>query len=286
MEIKSNYFKAQIIAMMTLVLIACDNENKMEIPGYIEGKYSYISAGYDGILNDLYVSPGQKVTKNQPLFSLNPRPESDEITITQARIEQAKSEKSKFDSEYQFQKTILDRKTGLYKKKVISKEEFDSAKAKYEEAVSRLSTANKNILVQDAQLNKLKWITKQKISLAPAAAIVFDTFYTQGEFVPGRNPVVSLLLPASLKIIFYSDELELSKLKLNQQIEVRCDNCAQAFKAKLSYISPKAEYTPPVIYSAEVRATLTYRIEALPIDSKTLTNLHPGQPVTIKLGIE
>jgi HlyD family secretion protein len=52
----------------------------------------------------------------------------------------------------------------------------------------------------------------------------------------------------------------------------------------VSYISPRAEYTPPVIYSKEARSKLVFMIEAV-FDPKTAANLHPGQPVDVEFGL-
>jgi len=53
-------------------------------------------------------------------------------------------------------------------------------------------------------------------------------------------------------------------------------------KAKITYISTSAEYTPPVIYSNESRAKLVFMVEAHPsVDDAP--RLHPGQPVSVTL---
>ncbi len=48
----------------------------------------------------------------------------------------------------------------------------------------------------------------------------------------------------------------------------------------ISFISPDAEYTPPVIYSREMRAKLVYLVEAKP---RAPDALRPGQPVDVTL---
>jgi HlyD family secretion protein len=48
----------------------------------------------------------------------------------------------------------------------------------------------------------------------------------------------------------------------------------------ISYVSPDAEYTPPVIYSREMRAKLVFLIEAKP---RQPAGLRPGQPVDVTL---
>jgi HlyD family secretion protein len=103
-----------------------------------------------------------------------------------------------------------------------------------------------------------------------------------GERVPAKIPVVSLLAPGDIKVVFFIPEPQLSLIKLDQQILIGCDHCATKIAAKVTFISPKAEFTPPVIYSEQSRSKLVYRIEArfAPEDQ---TKLHPGQPVDIFL---
>jgi HlyD family secretion protein len=69
---------------------------------------------------------------------------------------------------------------------------------------------------------------------------------------------------------------------MGQSVMITCDGKEKGIPAVLSYISPTAEYTPPVIYSREWRSKLMYMVEARPLN--TLENLHPGQPVDVTLG--
>ena len=60
---------------------------------------------------------------------------------------------------------------------------------------------------------------------------------------------------------------------------MRCDGCAEDLVAVVSFISPEAEYTPPVIYSREMREKLVFLVEAEPRDPALLK---PGQPVDVR----
>ena len=51
-------------------------------------------------------------------------------------------------------------------------------------------------------------------------------------------------------------------------------------RARISYLSSNAEFTPPVIYSLEDRSKLVFRVEALPVQP---TALLPGQPIDVRL---
>jgi HlyD family secretion protein len=93
--------------------------------------------------------------------------------------------------------------------------------------------------------------------------------------------VVSLLPPENIKLKFFVPEKQLGALKIGQDVQVSCDGCTP-LTAKVSYVSPQAEYTSPLIYSKENRATLVFLIEARAKPDDAI-KLHPGQPVEVRL---
>ena len=131
-----------------------------------------------------------------------------------------------------------------------------------------------------AQVNQLKWQYNQKMILSPITGTVFDRYYRTGEVVPADHPVLSILEDSNIYLVTYVPEKELSRIKLGQRLNFTCDGCNKAMTAKVSFISPEAEFTPPVIYSEKTRAKLVYRIEAdlTPAETKML---HPGQPINV-----
>jgi HlyD family secretion protein len=92
--------------------------------------------------------------------------------------------------------------------------------------------------------------------------------------------VVQLLPPANVKIRLFVPEPRLGSVRIGDEVQVRCDACARGLTAAISFISPDAEYTPPVIYSREMRAKLVYLVEARPREPGAL---RPGQPVDVIL---
>jgi HlyD family secretion protein len=65
-------------------------------------------------------------------------------------------------------------------------------------------------------------------------------------------------------------------------VQVACDGCGAPLTAQVTFVSDRAEYTPPVLYTRELRAKLVYLVEArpTPVDAH---KLHPGQPVEVTL---
>ena len=60
-----------------------------------------------------------------------------------------------------------------------------------------------------------------------------------------------------------------------------CDRCPADLAATVSFISPQAEFTPPVIYSEASRAKLVYMVEARP-PREQATLINPGQPIAVR----
>jgi HlyD family secretion protein len=82
---------------------------------------------------------------------------------------------------------------------------------------------------------------------------------------------------------FFIPEPIVGTLHEGDGVVLNCDGCPPDIPARISFIAPQAEYTPPVIYSKESRAKLVFLIEArsAPADA---VKLHPGQPVDVRLG--
>lgn len=71
-------------------------------------------------------------------------------------------------------------------------------------------------------------------------------------------------------------QADVSTYKVGSVVKFACDGCASGLTAKVSYISPRPEFTPPVIYSREARDRMVFLVEAVPS-----ARLNPGQPVDV-----
>jgi HlyD family secretion protein len=92
--------------------------------------------------------------------------------------------------------------------------------------------------------------------------------------------VVALLPPENLKVRFFAPEAEFAALKAGDTVRVAI-NGRPPLDARVSYLSPQPEYTPPILYNRENRAKLVFMIEAVFVDSAAARDLHPGQPVDV-----
>ena len=111
--------------------------------------------------------------------------------------------------------------------------------------------------------------------------MVFDTLYRAGEWVAAGRPVVAVLPPENIKVRAFVPEARVGTIHPGDAVKVSVDGIGEPFVGKVSFISPHAEYTPPVIYSQESRGKLVFMIE-ITFDPAAAARLHPGQPVDVR----
>jgi HlyD family secretion protein len=113
---------------------------------------------------------------------------------------------------------------------------------------------------------------------APGPARVEEVYFQVGEWAAANQPVVSLLPDDRIKLRFYVPEASVARYRVGRHVRFSCDGCGAARDAVVAYVSPRPEFTPPVIYSRETRDRLVFLVEARPERPAALT---PGLPVDV-----
>jgi HlyD family secretion protein len=312
--------KLCILLLAALPVSRCTAKPTDYFQGYVEGEYVLVSSPLAGRLELLAVSRGQDVVQGQQLFVLEHDREQAAVSeagqaVTRAENILADLEKGKRPTEisaleaglkqaqatYNLARDEFERRQSLFRQDLIPQEEFDRVRTEMERSASAvaqleaeletaklgarsdlLDAARADVKKAIYNLEQARWQLEQKSQAAPAAGFIYDTFYREGEFVPAAYPVLSLLPQDHVKIRFFVPETILGQLAIGDKITVYLDGRNNAVSAGISYISPSAEYTPPVIYSRETRAKLVFMIEAVP-DPGAAAGLHPGQPADVIL---
>lgn len=249
-----------LAAMFLFLMMACSHENA-GYQGYIESNLRYMASNFSGILTKLHVNYGDTVKQSQLLYTLEQWPEESSYKESLAQMAVTKVNIDK-----------LSRQLALIKSK-IEKQNPD-----YTNLLAQLEITKANLNQNITEMETTSWKKEFKSWVNGS---VFDIFYQEGEFVPPGRPVLSLLVPQDIKIIFFVPEAAIGKIRMHQPVIANCDGCPNPIQARISFISPKAEFTPPIIYSSETKSKLIFMVEALPI-YETGKHLHSGQPVTVK----
>jgi HlyD family secretion protein len=304
---------------LALLLAGCADNGRGTLQGYVEGDFVHVASPYAGYLDTLAVARGAQVAAGARLFVLEHATEQAVVDAAQARIRTAQARlqnlgegrraaeldviRAEIDAAataVQLAQLQLVQAQKLRAENFVSQARLDEAKAAYDRDAARLAAAKSQMAVglqslgrqpeiqaaraeieaAQAELAQAKVRLDQKTGVAPAAALVFDTYYREGELVAAGAPVLSLLPPQNVKVRFFVPETMLGALRPQQQVTIACDSCGAPIRATIGFISPQAEYTPPVIYSRESKAKLVYLVEARPAPADA-PRLRPGQPVEV-----
>ncbi|WP_262362558.1 HlyD family secretion protein, partial [Klebsiella pneumoniae] len=127
-----------------------------------------------------------------------------------------------------------------------------------------LSKQRSMVAAAKLERDKALWDVQQTTIVSPVNAKVFDIIYRAGERPSAGKPIISLLPPENIKVRFFIPEAKLGKFKIGSKVKLICDGCAEPIAGVINYISPEAEFTPPVIYSTKRREKLIFMAEAIP----------------------
>ncbi len=266
-------------AALTVWLASCSQQTH-RAQGYIEGRYTYVAAPVAGRLLELSVKRGDVVHTHQTLFHLEARPEQDVYNNSVQLLNQANAQRAAQVANVRYTEITLQRDQTLVMRHALDVATRDSALAQRDAAVAQLAANDANIAALTATVAANQWHIQQKIQTAPVNGEVFDTYYRSGEYVSAGSPILSLLAPTDIRVIFYITETALSQIKIGEKVNVYVDGQSHAQSAIINFIAPTAEYTPPIIYSNETRTKLVYRVEAA-VPVAQAHHWHPGQPVDV-----
>jgi HlyD family secretion protein len=136
----------------------------------------------------------------------------------------------------------------------------------------------------EAEFARLQWNLDQKRQLATADALVFDTMYREGEWVEAGHAIVALLPPPNVKVRTFVPETRVGAIRVGAAARVHVDGVEQPALGSVTFVSPRAEFTPPVIFSRESRSKFVFLVE-IRFAPEIAATLHPGQPVDVRIEV-
>lgn len=302
-----------------VLLAGCKRDEHGHVQGYVEGEYVYVASPLAGALETLSVERGTQVKAGDSLFTLESGSEraahdmaTKRLDEGRARLEDAKKGRRQTEIDAlaaQLNQTraalVLSekeftRQSELVRSGASSPQDLDRARSARDQDRQRVSqleadlrtaqlgsrddqitAAEANVRALEAALAKADWDLSQKSQPAPQTGLVFDTLYRAGEWVVAGRPVVVLLPPAGIKVRAFVPEQRIGTIHQGDRVRVFVDGVAEPSTGTVRFISPQAEYTPPVIYSQESRGKLVFMIEAV-FEPAVAARLHPGQPVDVQ----
>jgi HlyD family secretion protein len=287
--------------------------------GYVEGEYVLLAPIDVAEVKTVAVRRGDRVTAGQPVAALEDsdatiavaqagaavaqaeaqladlkigkRPE--EIAVLEATLTSAQAQQTEAER-------VITRLGDLLKRGIATQADYDQAETQLNVARAMVGQAQANLAVArlparpetinaaenqvkqaKASLQEAQWRLSKRTVTAPAPGRIDDIIRNPGDLAGPSAPVLSMLPDGAVKLRLYLPEESFSAVKVGTLLDVHCDGCQPGLTARVSYVSPDPEFTPPVIFSLETRQKLVFLIEARP--EGDASPLQPGQIVDVGL---
>ena len=304
----------------SLLLGGCNNGKEPAFQGWVEADLIFVGPDEAGRVETLAVREGDEVAAAMPLFALDAELQAADVHTAAAQVAEARARLARLESAQQRKEEVavleaqerraesavvlstaeLERVQTLFNRGgIASQAQLDVAKAnagrdraaleevRRQITVARMASrdediaaARQSLAAAEARRGAAETKLARRRVAAPVAGTVQQVYFRPGEMVTAGKPVLAVLPPGNLKVRFFVGEAMLPKLKFGDVVNIRCDGCADALTAKVSFIARSSEFTPPVIYSLDERSKLVFMIEAR---TEQPERLRVGQPVTVTL---
>jgi HlyD family secretion protein len=218
-----------------------------------------------------------------------------DVPAARAELDAATADLQRFD-------LLLQRKSGSQKQRDDAATRRDVARARLEAAEKRVAAAeavvtrvragarreevevaHARIATADAAIATLEEQLKDATLAAPVAGIVTGKLTEVGEVIAPRTPVVVITDLDRAWADVYVPEPAVPRIALGQAATLFTDAGGPGLAGTVTYISPKAEFTPRNVQTADERAKLVYRIRVT-VDN-TSGVLKQGMPVDAEIAL-
>lgn len=218
-----------------------------------------------------------------------------DIPAAKAELDAAAADLQRFD-------LLLSRKSGSQKQRDDAATRRDVAQARVEAAQTRVeaaeatlarvkagarreevAVAESRIATAQAAIASLEDQLKDATLVSPVAGIVTEKLTEMGEVVAPRAPVVVITDLDHAWADVYVPEPAVPRITLGQPATLFTDAGGAGLTGTVTFISPKAEFTPRNVQTADERAKLVYRIRVTVDNSGGV--LKQGMPVDADLAL-
>ena len=218
-----------------------------------------------------------------------------DIPAARAELDAATADLQRFD-------LLLSRKSGSQKQRDDAATRRDVASARVEAAQKRVeaaeatlarvkagarreevAVAESRIATAQAAIASLEDQLKDATLVSPVSGVVTEKLTEMGEMVAPRAPVAVVADLDHAWADVYVPEPAVPRIALGQPATLFTDAGGAGLTGTVTFISPKAEFTPRNVQTADERAKLVYRIRVSVDNSGGV--LKQGMPVDAELAL-
>ncbi len=244
--------------------------------GRIEAVQVDIAAKYPGRVREVFAHEGDLVEKDQLLVRMDAR--ELEAALAQAQAHLAEAEQAiaqsqaillERESELQLAESTLARSAKLLPQQAISQEEYDQKKSQRDVANASVSAAKAsvNTAKRGADVARAS-VAQTEVQIAdadlksPTIGRVLYRLAEEGEVLAGGGKVMTLMDLSDIYMEIFLPSKDASRLSIGADARIVLDIApGYAGVAKVSFVSPEAQFTPKQVETQDERDKLMFRIK-------------------------
>jgi HlyD family secretion protein len=235
---------------------------------------------------------------------------TEDIRQARAQVDAATADGAAIDAEVKAAQLDLDRYQTLLAANAGSVKQRDDAQARVDTAQARqrgaqdrvrsaretlarleagtrpeeIQAARARVEAADAQIAVLEKSVRDADVTSPLSGIVTQKLVDAGEIIARGTPLVVITDLDHAWANLFVPEPMIPRVALGQPATVFTDAGGPGIEGKVTFISPRAEFTPRNVQTAEERSKLVYRIK-VSVDNRAGT-LKLGMPVDAELKLQ
>jgi RND family efflux transporter MFP subunit len=221
-----------------------------------------VMAKVAGYINRINVDVGDRVRQGDLLATLEVPEMADDLSRahaalerSQAEVARAKDEQQRAESAHELAHVSYERLSGVATKKpgLIAQQEIDDARSKdlvseaqVAASKSALASANEQVDVSKAELQKVQTLMEYTRVTAPFTGVITKRYANMGSMIQAGTasesqamPVVRLSENSLLRLILPVPESSVSTVHLGQQVDVQVPTLQRSFPGKVARFSDK-----------------------------------------------
>jgi HlyD family secretion protein len=216
------------------------------------------------------------------------RAAEEEVADRRAAVELAKPELER-------QQILLSKKVGTLRDLELARSNLDRASANLKMSEERLRLSREGFRQWQteqarADVSRAQTVLKQSESVAreaeiraPADGVILHRMAEPGLLLGPGQPAVTLAFSDRLYVRTFIPESQLGRVRPGSPAEVTVDTFpGKVFPAKVTEISPDAEFTPKPVDTPRERVNLVYAAK-VDLDAGWNAPLVPGQPADVRI---
>ncbi|HEU4859022.1 MAG TPA: HlyD family efflux transporter periplasmic adaptor subunit [Chitinophagaceae bacterium] len=286
-----------MIALTSLLTIGCNgNGNEFDASGTFEADETIVSSEIPGKILSFNVEEGMHLSKdsivgtvdatnidlqqqqveasinalNEKTANVNPQIEllRDQLAVQQSQLDNLLHERTRIENLLKADAATAKQLDDINAQIDVVKKTMTVTQQQINVKKNDIATQNRSILSEAEPLRKrvaqLEDQQQRANILNPVTGTVIAKYAEAGEITSSGKALYKIADLSELNLRAYVTGVQLSIIKLGQQVKVMIDQGEKKYKeytGTIVWISDKAEFTPKTIQTKEERANLVYAIK-------------------------